>query len=200
MPVNPNKHICARPGCKKYAIKGGTVCNMHGGTVARTRIKAAIRYEIESWKLGDSVDDPGTVLLRLITQSRRRADLYASLLEEAFAGTGTSTADPGGILLPKGVAALIGHKYTLNKDGERIPVEETVRGLVILEAEERDRCAGFCIKAIAAGLAERVVRLQEREATLAHEALLAGLDAAGITGQTRMQVLAGTASHLRSVS
>jgi hypothetical protein len=43
-----------------------------------------VRYELASWGLGDAVDDPGETLLRLVTQSRKRADLYTVLLQEAF--------------------------------------------------------------------------------------------------------------------
>jgi hypothetical protein len=38
---------------------------------------------------------------------------------------------------------------------------EAVRGLADLEAKERERCANFATKAIAAGLAERTVRVAE---------------------------------------
>jgi hypothetical protein len=37
-----------------------------------------------TWGVADALDDPGEVLLRLVTQSRKRADLYAHLLQEAF--------------------------------------------------------------------------------------------------------------------
>lgn len=61
------------------------------------------------------------------------------------------------------VAALIGHTYTSTKDGDVFATTEAIRGLAKLEAEERDRCAGFAAKAVAAGLAERQVRLAERQ-------------------------------------
>jgi hypothetical protein len=40
---------------------------------------------------------------------------------------------------------------------------EAIRGLADLEAKERERCANFATKAIAAGLAERTVRIAERQ-------------------------------------
>ena len=39
---------------------------------------------------------------------------------------------------------------------------EAIRGLADLEAKERERCANFASKAVAAGLAERTVRIAER--------------------------------------
>lgn len=185
--------------CQRPAMKGATVCSTpaHGAT-RRVKAYAGVRAEVEMWKLGDQVDDPGTVLLRLITQSRRRADLYAELLEDAYKRA-LEGKDPE-LKMPDGVRVLVGHRYAVGPEGQKVAVSEEIRGLVVLEAQERDRLANFCIKAITAGLAERVVRMQEQEAALAHRALMAGLDAAGITGEARTKVLNGTAAHLRLIA
>jgi hypothetical protein len=45
------------------------------------------------------------------------------------------------------------------EDGELYKRGEYIRGLAVLEAQERDRCANFATKAVAAGLAERTVAL-----------------------------------------
>lgn len=179
---------CAREACKAWAIKGGTVCNKHGGAVAATRAKAAVRAELESWRLGDALDNPGETLLRLITQSRMRADAYADELQLLVDES------------PSLREALVADVWMQDERGEAYKGGEYIRGLAQIEAAERDRLAGFCTKAIAAGLAERMVRLHEREAALAHEAMVAGLDAAGITGEVRRQVLSGAAKHLRLVA
>ena len=183
--------------CGRPPTHGATVCTSHGGSAPQVKRSALVRAEVAQWVLGDATDDPGTVLLRLITQSRRRADLYASLLEEAYEAAEVLGSTDWS--LPKGVAALIGHKHALDAQGNPVAIAEAIRGLVVLEAQERDRCVNFCTKAITAGLAERVVRMQEREASQAHEALMAGLDAAGITGALRAKVLDGTVAHLRLV-
>lgn len=70
--------------CKLKAIPGGTVCRFHGGAAKQVKAKAAVRAELITWGVADALDDPGEVLLRLVTQSRKRADLYAHLLQEAF--------------------------------------------------------------------------------------------------------------------
>ena len=70
--------------CKRKAIPGGTVCRWHGGAASHLKVKAAIRAEVMNWGLGDSHVDPGEVLLRLVTQSAARAEMYARLLQEAF--------------------------------------------------------------------------------------------------------------------
>ena len=43
---------------------------------------------------------------------------------------------------------------------------EYIRGLAQLEPQERDRCANFATKAVAAGPAERTVRIAERQGQL----------------------------------
>lgn len=62
-----------------------------------------------------------------------------------------------------GVAALVGFKFDADRHGRVFAVDEGIRGLTRLEAEERDRCASFAAKAVAAGLAERQVRLAEQQ-------------------------------------
>ena len=52
---------------------------------------------------------------------------------------------------------------------------EAIRGLADLEAKEQERCANFATKAIAAGLAERTVRVAERQGQLIVEMVQAAL-------------------------
>jgi hypothetical protein len=74
----------SRKQCRNRAIKGGEVCRIHGGAAPAVKAKAVVRAVMLDWRVGDALDDPGEVLLRLVTQSRKRADLYAHLLQEAF--------------------------------------------------------------------------------------------------------------------
>lgn len=60
-----------------------------------------------------------------------------------------------------GVAALVGNTYSSSNSGSLFATGEALRGLAKLEAEERDRCANFAAKAVAAGLAARQVKLAE---------------------------------------
>src|ERR1700742_1675734 len=48
----PMSRHCAREGCKAWAIKGGTICNRHGGNARQVRSKAAVRHELSRWTLG----------------------------------------------------------------------------------------------------------------------------------------------------
>jgi hypothetical protein len=155
------------------------------------KVKAAIRAEVMNWGLGDSYVDPGEVLLRLVTQSAARAEMYARLLQEAFdaaerlkeaheKGTNieavgdenadtaeTARRDLDRIFNTGGVAALVGNTYGAAKDvGVYYVTGEAIRGLADLEAKERERCANFATKAVAAGVAERTVRVAERQGQL----------------------------------
>src|SRR5215217_8384307 len=173
--------------CKRKAIPGGTVCRWHGGAAGQVKAKAAIRAEVLNWGLGDSTVDPGEVLLRLVTQSAARAGMHAQLLEEAYEAAErlkrsfdagalevdeskemaeTAREDLDRIFNTGGVAALVGNTYGAAKDVGVYGTGEAIRGLADLEAKERERCANFAAKAVAAGLAERTVRVAERQGQL----------------------------------
>lgn len=156
---------------------------MHAGkSRAKARAEGAVVLELRNWGLGDTTVDPGEILLRLVTQSAARCEFYAGLLQQAYAaaerlraaeglpdgGEATVTArlDLERVLNTGGVAVLIGHTYAGTQTSGVIATGEAIRGLVKLESEERDRCANFATKAIAAGLAERQVRLAERHGAM----------------------------------
>lgn len=183
--------------CKLKAIPGGTVCRFHGGAAKQVKAKAAVRAELITWGVADALDDPGEVLLRLVTQSRKRADLYAHLLQEAFeaaerlkqahaAGMNieaegdayadtaeTARGDLDRLFSTGGVAALVGNTYGAAKDVGVYVTGEAMRGLADLEAKERDRCANFAAKAVAAGLMKRQVEIAELQGQLLAKALAA---------------------------
>jgi hypothetical protein len=147
----------------------------HGGAAGQVKAKAAIRAQVLNWGLGDSHVDPGEVLLRLVTQSAARAEHYSRLLQEAFESAerlkrvhdGGAQIEAGGdeladtaetvrrdldrIFNTGGVAALVGNTYGAAKDVGIYVTGEAIRGLADLEAKERERCANFAAKAVAAG-------------------------------------------------
>ncbi|MGH9288075.1 MAG: hypothetical protein ACRD0V_07280 [Acidimicrobiales bacterium] len=191
-----------------------------------SRRKAAVRAEVEAWGLGDTTTDPGEVLLRLVSQSAARAQRYAELLARAYdaaerlraaadantvmvhtADDGTrpeppdvqaARADLDRVFTTGGVAALVGRTYSAAHDGSLYATGEAIRGLAQLEAQERDRCAGMAAKAVAAGLAERQVRLAERHGEMIADVLRAVLadPDLGLTDQQRRAVPGVTRRHL----
>ncbi|MEC5149155.1 hypothetical protein [Cryobacterium sp. GrIS_2_6] len=120
-----------------------------------------VRAQLSKWALGEAVDDPGEVLLRLVTQSRMRVDAYSAELEKLVAESPTLRD------------ALVGDAM-----GEFGKVGEYIRGLAQLESLERDRLATFASKAVQAGLGERQVRLAERQGELMAMVLTTVLDSA----------------------
>jgi len=126
------------------------------------RALAAVRAEVSRWTLGDTTDDPGETLLRLLTQSRIRVEQYAALIEQ-------KVSHLDGSIEP----ALVGDSYTTTADGDVVKTGEYVRALIQLEADERDRCANFARLALAAGLAERTVRMAERQGEMIATVLMA---------------------------
>lgn len=183
--------------CKGLAIAGTNRCRMHSGkTGKRAKAQGAVVVELSRWGLTDAKVDPAETLLRLLAQSRRRADLYAGLLQQAFDGDPDFPADLGGA----GVAALIGHKYDLTREGDPVAVAEAVRGLVELEAAERDRCARFAKLALDAGIAERQVRLAEQQGALVADAIDRILAALGLSEEQRALVPVVVPRELRAVT
>lgn len=159
--------------CSAWAIKGGLVCVAHGGKAPQVIAKAKIRLEVEGWGLGDTTVDPGETLLRLLTQAAHRAERYA--------------AEVGRMVEQHGLHdALVGQQYVLNPNNGRLQqVGEYVRGLAVLEAQERDRAAKFATQAIAAGLAERQVRLAEKQGALIEQVLSTVFTELGLTDEQR---------------
>jgi hypothetical protein len=144
--------------CPNWAIRGADVCSVHGGMAPQVRAKAAVRNELMNWGLNDLTVDPGETLLRLVSQSSRRAAELSAELERMVMEHGLHDA-------------LVGTTIVVDNHGDEHEVGEYVRGLTQLEATERDRCANFAAKAIAAGLAERTVRLAEKQGAVIAEVL-----------------------------
>lgn len=178
--------------CTRWAIRGATVCGAHGGKAPQVRKMAMVRAELEYWGVADATADvdPGEVLLRLLSQAVARAEQYAAKL----AGVVSEAGDLH--------QALVGDRMVISESGQLTKIDEYVRGLARLEAEERDRAANFATKAIAAGLAERQVRLAEKQGALIADVLrLVLADASlGLTEQQRAAVPDVLRRHLSIAS
>lgn len=177
--------------CGANVIKGTTGCWKHAGKKReKAKAEGAVIMELRRWGLTGhhELADPGETLLRLVTQSAARCEMYARLLAEAVEAadrlqrsgvvpqsdlldTETARMDLERIFNAGPVAALIGHTYAGTQTSGVIATGEKIRGLAELEAQERDRCANFAAKAVAAGLAERMVRASEQMAGLVAKAL-----------------------------
>lgn len=225
--------------CGQAVIAGTKRCRMHAGkSRAKAKAQGAVVVELAKWGLGDSTVDPGEVLLRLVTQSAARVEMYSRLLAEAFqaaeelrqahVAAGLLLAEPESQFVPGrdgepeeipehpavaaarlavdrvfasgGVAALVGYRFDADRHGRVFATDEAVRGLARLEAEERDRCAGFAAKAVAAGLAERQVRLAERQGAQMWAVFGRVLDALGLSEAQRALVPQVLEAEIRALT
>jgi hypothetical protein len=204
--------------CVGMIVAGTKRCRMHGGkSLQKQRVAGQVAVELKRWGLNDTAIDPGVVMVRLVSQSAERVALYADLLGQAYEAAErlkqahdaeelivteadadlehpedpsvqAARQDLRRIFTTGGVAALIGYKFDADRDGRIYATEEAVRGLAKLEAEERDRCAGFAAKAVAAGLAERQVRLAEQHGALMAATFRGALDDAEVPAEVRQRI------------
>jgi hypothetical protein len=171
---------------------------MHAGKrTDRVIAEGRVRLEAAAFGLPDATGagagvDPGEFLLRLLGLAAGRVDLVSQALGEAFraeaeqAGAGAerpageeTDAAAGEAVGPAGIAALVGHRYVLDKAGNRVPVAEAVRGLAAYEREWVELGRELAKTAIDARLVEAQTRVTEEQGRLIAEAfrrVLAALD------------------------
>lgn len=185
--------------CRNSAINGSNVCRMHGGAIGHVKRKALVRATLQEWGLSDTHVDPGEVLLRLVSQSAQRASWYGELLRQAYEAA-EMKGEQDEFSLPNGVKALIGKRYSVTEGGGRVEIGEAITGLVQLEMQERKLCADFATRAIAAGLAERQVRVAEAQGTAIIGAIMAALDRAGVVGPARLEAQNAASDYLMALT
>lgn len=175
---------------------------MHAGkSRERIAVQQMIGSQLQRWGLDghSTMADAGEVLLKLVTQSAARCELYGTLLGQAYRGEAAGESlEP--LLAKSGVAALIGYRYGVDREGNRFQQEEAIRGLARLEAEERDRCANFAAKAVAAGLAERQVRMAEAQGMMMVAVIRAILEDLQLTPEQQQRAGEIVARQLRAIS
>lgn len=206
--------------CNNTPPAGSDKCAMHAG-ISRKRLNAKkqIVMELNKWGLGDSTVDPGDLMLRLVTQSANRVELYSRLLMDAYDAAErfhnaqqqnltvldgevvgddllTARQDLQRIFKLGGVGALVGNVYTSTRDGDIFATGEAIRGLAKIEADERDRAMKFAATAVGGRLGERMVAMAERQADLMFGAIAYALDAINATPEQRSTALAAIAASL----
>lgn len=193
-----NAPLCSRlrqrdkQPCKAKAIRGSEPpsCRKHmGRALATVRAAVAVREEVLAWGLGDAKTDPGELLLRLVTQAAVRAERYAMEIERVV--------DEHDGNLEK---ALTGETWVSVGEGEATKAGEYIRAIAQLESAERDRAANFATKAVAAGLAERQVRLAEQQGQMLASVIKAILGELDLNPQQRALVAEVVPRHLRAIA
>lgn len=171
--------------CQRYPLRGLKACRRHIGIPpAKARAKSEVAQAVLAWDMNAMTLDPGEALLRLLTVTFARAHMLADLLQRAYdaaerlataelaaAASGDDHTDDARMALAQvmatgGVAALVGRTRAGDGKGGVVETGEQIRALAALEQSERKLAADFAAKAVAAGIAERQVRLAERQADL----------------------------------
>lgn len=173
--------------CPNWAVRGAKVCSSHGLN-KRGKAKAAVRAEVYHWGLADVADDPGETLLKLLTQSRRRAEMYAQELETLVKES------------PSLREALVADIWVQPEYGDAYKAGEYIRGLADLEMKERKFCADLATKGIAAGLEERRVRMAERGTELMATMVEVAIKEAGLSPEQTKIVNASLGRQARELT
>lgn len=155
--------------CRKVAIKDGTVCTSHGGWAQMKRLnKEKLREQLRKFlqsELGAKIKiDPAEALLRSVWEAagnvvylRRRIQML--------------NEHPLGTLDDDGYADMSEALYGPDHLGDLAP-----HVLLKMYNEERDRLVRYSKIAVDAGIAERAVRLAERQGEMLAQVVNAVLE------------------------
>lgn len=189
-PIEPNgagqpidRRCTARSGrtgerCKKAAIKGATVCGTHGGKAPQ--VKAAAKRRIE----GQAAE------LAVVTYGLpREVAPDVALLEEvhrtaghvAWLGEVVGQLEQGEVTW--GLAEETDAPITDGGGGVTTKHKAAVNVWVKLYQDERRHLAAVCRDALAAGIAERQVRLAEQQGALLAGAVNRILEGLGLSAE-----------------
>lgn len=166
-----------RGDCHQAAVSGTDVCVNHGGqSLEVLKAKGEANKAMTAFAAyGIPTIDPGHAVLSMLQMAWLRLHLYAGLLEAQLDAQG-GTADDVPVDLDDvdpeqgdgpSTGGLIGHTYAPAKGGDgRVVTGEAPRALVVLESAERDRIVRYAKTAHDMGIAERDIRLAERQSEL----------------------------------
>ena len=160
-------------GCGAWAVKGATVCRMHGGSSPQARAAAARRVQEEkaakaAQRLAQPIEtDPSQALLDLVSSAagevaywRARVDLLQEQDEKR---------------LTSGLT-----KITEGKDRGGVTTLRTVETVAAIEyrmwTAAQDRLAQYATAALRAGVEERRVRIAEDQGALVAQVIRRILD------------------------
>lgn len=200
-----------RGECHQPATTGTDACRNHAG-VSLEVAKAQGQARITAFAaLGATPSiEPGYAVLASLHMSWLRVHLYARLLEEQVQNdaSGGHWAHPENLTdgaaddqpSPDGVRGLIGHTYAADKVAGIFASGEAVRALVQLERDERDRVVKFAKVAHDMGIAEREVRLAERQGELLAQVIDNVLGDLGLTPEQQAAAPAAIGRHLRAAA
>lgn len=195
--------------CLKFPVAGSTVCRTHGAAAPQTKAKAEERVAIEAARracdrlgvpLPPEEGDPGTILIGLVREWAGNVEFYRTLVGELPTHPEPPTferGDDGKLHFVPGDPGVYGPTY--HQSG--IPTGEAKpHVLVVLYAEACDRLARYCKEALAAGIEERRIRLEEADARTLMAGFTRAVNAAQLTPEQTEVLRRVFADHIRQSS
>lgn len=160
-------------GCGAWAVRGATVCRMHGGSSPQARAAAARRVQEEkaaraAQRLAQPITtDPSQALLDLVSSAAGEVAYWRNRVDEI--------QDRDEKRLTSGLT-----KITEGKDRGGVTTLRTVETIAAIEYRmwtmAQDRLAQYATAALRAGVQERQIKLAEQEGALVAEVIKAILD------------------------
>lgn len=168
---NAEDHVC-----HGSAIAGLDACRLHSGfsaEVARARGQAFTAFNAVS---DDPTVDPSEVMAKVMQVTFLRWAWLAGMLGDQTEQDSGERVASGEVRVPGPTGGLVG--FTFGPTGI---TGEAPRGLVILEAAERERAARFAKAAHDMGIRDREIRLAENQAAAIVNIINGVLSAVGLT-------------------
>ena len=160
-------------GCGAWAVKGATVCRMHGGSSPQARAAAARRVQEEKaakavQRLAQPIEtDPSQALLDLVSSAAGEVAYWRARVDEI--------QDRDEKRLTSGLT-----KITEGKDRGGVTTLRTVETIAAIEyrmwTAAQDRLAQYATAALRAGVEERRVRIAEDQGALVAQVIRRILD------------------------
>ena len=160
-------------GCGAWAVKGATVCRMHGGSSPQARQAAARRVQEEkaakeAKRLAQPIEtDPSQALLDLVSSAAGEVAYWRNRVDEI--------QDRDEKRLTSGLT-----KITEGKDRGGVTTLRTVETVAAIEyrmwTAAQDRLAQYATAALRAGVEERRVRIAEDQGALVAQVIRRILD------------------------
>lgn len=160
-----NKH--GHVPCHGIAMRGVNACKRHAG-MSIELAKVQGEAIITAWSaIGRAQQEisPSMAVLGMLQLSWLRAKAYGELLRRQVVvdGEQSGSVDTGDGEGEENASGLIGFQYGMGgRDGITYRKGEEIRGLVTLEASERDRVVKYAKTAHDMGISDRLINLAER--------------------------------------
>lgn len=189
-----------RGPCHQAAVRGTDRCFIHAG-MRRETFKAQGEARITAWNpMGKQAKiDPGMAVMGVLQMSWLRLAWVSDQLRKQIFASPETAGNPVNEDVPE-ASGLIGFRYgAAGKDGVIYVQSEEIRGLVALEAQERDRVVRFAKTAHDMGISKRLTDLAERWGDLVASRIATMLEELDLTPEQAVKVPSLLHKHLGSV-